>query len=182
MLSDPTIIDALNHLSWRPPAIVQEIVDVRGRTAEFLAQTRKQLTEVERRLNEWIVEGVRLRDHLWRVFHINPPGSKQLDAYNRLIAAIDQRNEENARDVARLQKSFRRQRKEANAISPIVAAAIAEIAKRSLQLAEQEIEERLDFALFMRALRAEFDPEARGGPTFDEPGALGRYLRSPLAS
>jgi len=34
----------------------------------------------------------------------------------------------------------------------------------------------MDIALFLRAVRAQMDPESRGGPTFDDPKELKRYI------
>ena len=36
---------------------------------------------------------------------------------------------------------------------------------------------RVNFYYFLLALRAEYDPESRGGPKFTDPVALERYLR-----
>jgi hypothetical protein len=41
---------------------------------------------------------------------------------------------------------------------------------------------KVDLYYFLLALRAEYDPDARGGPTFDDPEALGRYLREHAAT
>jgi hypothetical protein len=40
--------------------------------------------------------------------------------------------------------------------------------------------ETVEFYYFLLALRAEYDPEARGGPSFDDPKALGDYLREQM--
>jgi hypothetical protein len=40
--------------------------------------------------------------------------------------------------------------------------------------------ETVEFYYFLLALRAEYDPETRGGPSFDNPKALGDYLREQM--
>ena len=47
---------------------------------------------------------------------------------------------------------------------------------RMLALEAHEYEQRADFLLFIRALKAEHDPAARGGVAFDDPEALERFL------
>jgi hypothetical protein len=40
--------------------------------------------------------------------------------------------------------------------------------------------ETVEFYYFLLALRAEYDPDARGGPSFDDPKALSDYLREQM--
>lgn len=52
---------------------------------------------------------------------------------------------------------------------------------RLMALAHGYYREVQDFALFLRAVRAELDADARGGPAFDDPDALEAYLLSAVA-
>ncbi|MDN3627421.1 hypothetical protein [Methylobacterium isbiliense] len=50
-----------------------------------------------------------------------------------------------------------------------------------IALSERFFRGAQELDLFLRAVRAEMDPESRGGPTFDNPDDLEAYLLSAMA-
>jgi hypothetical protein len=57
---------------------------------------------------------------------------------------------------------------------------LRELQKRLLKAETDFINALVDYYYFLLALRAEHDPDARGGPSFDNPGDLAAYLREQL--
>lgn len=83
---------------------------------------------------------------------------------------------------ARFAKASRRRTKRWFAADPSLGAVGRALYTRLLATDDLVIEGILDFALFLRAVRAQCDPAARGGPVFDDPTDLGRYLDGLLAA
>jgi hypothetical protein len=65
-----------------------------------------------------------------------------------------------------------------------VSVANARLARRAVnkffELGDDLHNETVEFYYFLLALRAEYDPDARGGPSFDDPKALGDYLHEQM--
>jgi hypothetical protein len=65
-----------------------------------------------------------------------------------------------------------------------VSVANAKLARRAVnkffELGGDLHNETVEFYYFLLALRAEYDPDARGGPSFDSPKKLGDYLREQM--
>jgi len=65
-----------------------------------------------------------------------------------------------------------------------VSASDAKLARRSvnefIELGGVFHNETVEFYYFLLALQSEYTPDARGGPSFDDPGMLGAYLRDQL--
>ena len=60
------------------------------------------------------------------------------------------------------------------------AASLRELQTRLLKVETDFINALVDYYYFLLALRAEHDPDARGGPSFDNPDGLAAYLREQL--
>jgi hypothetical protein len=65
-----------------------------------------------------------------------------------------------------------------------VSVANARLARRAVnrffELGGELHNETVEFYYFLLALRAEYDPDTRGGPSFDDPNKLGDYLREQM--
>ena len=104
--------------------------------------------------------------------------ARQLD---ELIEEVEQFAESKAIVSARLAKRVARDVKRQFQTDASLAAVTRSLGSR-ISAADQEIiEEVLDYALFLRAFRAERSPLARGGRTFGDLADLARYLDSTLA-
>lgn len=106
----------------------------------------------------------------------------QIPHLTKLIENYEAVAEMRARYMASAQKDIRRQVKAAFRRDPAVAAAIRETGERMIATDKRLQEELLDYALFLRAIRSDCDPESRGGPTFDNAEDLSSYLDSLVAA
>jgi hypothetical protein len=83
-----------------------------------------------------------------------------------------------AKHGARLQKRIAREVKTAFQTDPSLAAAHRAFGGRIVATEKRIVDALLDYALFLRAVRAEIDPAARGGRVFEATDDLARYLAS----
>lgn len=104
-----------------------------------------------------------------------------LDGLARAIAHLESLAEGKAIDAARFRKKSTRAMKRymredpaKGAVAKIIAAGLGDVNDRVVRTLLSE-------ALSMRAFRAELDPDARGGPTFDDPDELERFLLAEMA-
>jgi hypothetical protein len=181
---DPTLIDALSHaLAPPPPAVVRSAFDIDGALAAHRAENRRRYDEASRALERWVAQGRALREDLWTKLehHGDQAGPAELEALERIIAAVDERQALMAKEIREDERQWKRLVKRGFRISPEHGAIARDFMMKALELAERQHNERADFGLFLRALRARFDPDARGGRTFDNPDELEGYLRSATA-
>jgi hypothetical protein len=83
---------------------------------------------------------------------------------------------------ARLVKRLRRDVKALFRIDPSLGAAARLIGDRLVTTEKRIVQGLLDYALFLRAVRAEGDPASRGGPTFHDVEDLARHLNDLAAA
>jgi hypothetical protein len=178
---DPTVIDLLGHLAWRPPSIVREAALLPNAIETFRESQLAQIKEVERQLEKWIAIGRTKRERFWRLVEGNKASARSLAHLATLIESFERNRLEDAKDLGRLRKAYRRDQQQAAKLSRDAAAVLKEADSRFLAARERELQERLDFALFLRACCAELDPDSRGGKTFDDAADLRGYL-SAIAS
>ncbi len=175
---DTTVIDLLGHLAWRPRSIVREAALLPDAVDAFRESQLAQIKDVERQLEKWIVAGRAKRERFWRMVKGNRASARSLAHLTSLIESFERNRLEDAKDLAGMRKAFRRDQRQAAKLSKDAAAVLQEIDSRLLAARERELEERLDFALFLRACRAELDPDSRGGKTFGSAADLKSYLSS----
>lgn len=179
---DPTVIDLLGHLAWRPPSIVREAALLPNAIDAFRESQLAQIKEVERQLEKWIRLGLAKRERFWRMVEGNRASVRSLAHLTSLIESFERNQLEDARDLERLRKAFRRDQRQAAKLSREAAAVLKEVDSHFLDARERELQERLDFALFLRACRAELDPDSGGGKAFDDAADLKTYLMSIASS
>lgn len=103
-----------------------------------------------------------------------------LDTITDVINRTEAHAEWRAKWRSRFEKKSRRESKRLFATNPALAAIERPFVARLLATDDRMIEALLEHALFLRAVRSEWDPAARGGPVFDNSRELGRYLRAEL--
>jgi hypothetical protein len=176
MLPDPTLLEVMNHLSWRPPALVRDVgnasLDVERAAYEGY------LRDTEREIKKWAAHGLELREELWR----RGLEAADREAYAKVLSEMIELYEDGirreAREIERLRKRINR---DTRAEPPATRAVAKKMNDKLMTLAESFFREGQEFALFLRAARAEFDPKSRGGETFENPVDLERYLKSAVA-
>jgi hypothetical protein len=78
--------------------------------------------------------------------------------------------------LVRMEKRFAREQKRNPKFSKL-----KPFHDRIIVAGRREVEEKIDIGLLARAMRADRSKDARGGPAFDSPKELERYLRRELA-
>lgn len=188
-LPSSKFMDVLVHLARRPTLILQEISRLRniqgavgiGRLIdEFVSRTSGILNEADKNQKRWNEEGRVLRHSLWQRAVEGLDGVDSLEDYSKLIEYVDNENSDLGQEIERLQKYFCKGQKEARSYSKDAGVALSRVDDRLVSYLQRELEERIDFALFLRALRAQINPKSRGGESFEDAKALKAYLERAL--
>ncbi|WP_139234316.1 hypothetical protein [Methylobacterium pseudosasicola] len=169
-MPDPALLDLMYHLSWQPPALVRPAMVASAAGSSQTFEKFVESSEVE--IDAWELRGRTLRAELWQRAH---SGDTELDfaTIESMVDSFERSLRPEGREVARFRKSLRREVRDAR---PSSRAEIERLGRRMLVTCERFLELGLDFALFLRALRAEMDPDAQGVSTFDDPDALEKFL------
>ncbi|KAA2241125.1 hypothetical protein [Salinarimonas soli] len=176
MIADPTLIELMKHLAWTPPAIVREAGDMNF--ASEAASYERQIAESEKELQIWIDTGRRIRESLWNMGFESSDRASTVEFLTSLIDTFEKGRKAEFRLLERLQKRMRRVEK---TFPPALRPRVKAQHDRMFSIGRRFYEEGLDYAAFLRAARAEFDPASRSGPTFDNPDDLERYLTQAIA-
>ncbi|KMO15086.1 hypothetical protein [Methylobacterium platani] len=175
-MADAALLDLLHHLTWQPPAIVGPAPVAMGRGAADESYNRF-LAESEASAAAWREEGLKVRAALWQMTGTES-GRPDLQA---LTAVIDGYERHLRSEARRLRRMERWGEQDVASARPGDQDLVRGNVARLMALAYGYYREAQDFALFLRAVRAELDADARGGPAFDDPDALEAYLLSALA-
>ncbi len=175
-MADAALLDLLHHLTWQPPAILGPAPVAMGPGAAQEAYDRF-LAENEDAAAAWHEDGLRLRASLWQMARTEV-ARPDLQALTAMIDGYERHLRSEARRIRRLERWGA---KDAADASPGDRDLVRRNNARLMAIADTYYRGAQDFALFLRAVRAEHDPEARGGPTFDDPDALEAYLLSAVA-
>lgn len=166
----------MHHLTWQPPAIFGAPPAAAGSGA-FEQSYDAFLDQSERDLSEWVKRGEALRTLLWRAAHEENSWFKLRDA-NMLVDLYEKKLKDEIRSAEKIKKEIDRARKGMSAADQ---AAFSKRQGKFTELGNRFRENGKEFSLFLRALRAELDPDARGGQSFDDPEALEAYLLGAVA-
>lgn len=128
----------------------------------------------------WIARLQRLQDSL-SASAAQDAAAGDLDALTEAIERTEHFAERRAGWRRSFEKRSRRALKRTFSFDPSLAAVERAFITRLLSIDDLIIEAMLEHALFLRAIRAEFDPNARGGPTFSDPQEMQRYVEEALA-
>lgn len=178
---DPTVIDLMGHLAWRPPGIVREAALLTRSAKAFRASQMAQIEELERQMRAWIEAGMAKREHLWKMVAGSRASPRSLENLTALIESFERQRLADAADLERQDMALRHDREQAQ-LSKDAADTLEETDERWMQAQRTELQTRLDFALFLRAVRAELDPSSRGGVTFENADELEDYLSAAVSS
>lgn len=173
---DPAILDALDRaLPPQPPmaAIVENWVSPAGTAARGL--TQRLTGEYDKLADEWLQKMDKVRADIHAV-DFPPSSAAELANLDERIAEFEGHAEMRATQSARSDKRLRREVKTLFKVDPSVGAAAREYADRLLATDRRIVEALLDWALILRAIRAEGSGEARGGPVFDNADDLAKHL------
>jgi hypothetical protein len=161
MLADAAA-DVMRYLDWHPPAIEERVAGQWARIEQLRHDLISRVAADERSYAQWKAEGEGVRQTLWASFTAKDD-DEAIALLTESIDAIEARQVDAAKALARRLKKSERQRREVAKLAPAAIPAVEDVIRRSIALAEDEIREKLDFALFLRALRSEVSARRAGG-------------------
>lgn len=171
-MPDPALLELIQHLAWQPPAIVRPAVT---ESASGMTRAFEQFVVMnEREVDAWAARGLALRKIFWDRAVAGEAGFS-LETLGRMVATFEDALRAEAREIRRIRRDARRDERDMTAKEKREAKPLND---RLVVLASRFFDDGLDFALFLRALRAEMDPESRGGPSFEDADELERFLLS----
>lgn len=178
MIFDPTFVAHLERALTPPPAIKQQWMSEAAQSAasafEAEAKSARQATAAWiNGLDELGQEIVVLKDREW--------GETDLISLRHYIGYVEEFAEKQAKKAARDEKDYMRRIKETKRSDASLAALRAKRLEMYVDLQVQSIKASLDFALLMRSVMSAKSEDSRGGPSFDNPVDLERYLRDATA-
>lgn len=178
MLDSVVLLSLEGHMPPQPPAVAEERVFQSGAGAVAERLGRKLTAAYDVQADQWLERLDRIKAEL----ELRPTSGlgspAQLSHISALIDEYETHAELRATGTARLEKRVRRDVKALFKVDPSIGAALRDVGQRLNRTDRRIVEALLDYALFLRAIRAEADPESRGGPVFDDPAALARHLDS----
>ena len=169
-------LEVMRHLALQPPAIVRSLSDIIG-GSDTMASERAWLRKKEAAIDEWIATGARKRKQIWKLASETAWTDVDTGFADRLIDDLDQNARGFSADLERaLGYRERGLRKLKKKIAPSEYRELKFVLDEGIRIAAKEIDEKFEFATFIRALRAEFSPKAEGDVLIETPEELEAYL------
>lgn len=177
---DPSIIEAMSYAqAFRAPAVIRDVSDATGEIETFRATELEVLARDRRATDEWVRQGLVLRDKLWATCIENPQkATASLPGFRQFVELTERTLRDDAKELRRQVRKNRKLVQRAFRTSPQRGAVMRELAEALEAILLRRYDEKLDFSAFVRALIAEYDPEARKGPVFDSIEELDSYLKA----
>lgn len=160
----------------QPPVTAQERVWLSPKGAAAQRVSQKLVDAYSAKADEWARQLEGFKAQLQLVKPKPPESDETLATLDRMIEEYEAHADIRAMLAARLVKRVRREVKAMFKVEPSVAAVSRAAGQTLIATDKRIVEELLDFALVLRAIRAEAAGEDQGGPTFDDPADLKRYL------
>ncbi len=165
-----------------PPAIVRPFVDNSASQDTFLATNEARLQTMMQDVAGFVARGEAMRHTLRTSFESNEIKPHHLAMLGVMIDALESRaaklsdeytsmHRASASMYAQLEPHF----------PPAKRKTLRSIKEGVLKGTRREVDEYSDMALFLRALKAEFEPQEVGGRSFTDKKDLARYLSDVLA-
>ncbi|MGL5446606.1 MAG: hypothetical protein ACRDBL_04780 [Rhabdaerophilum sp.] len=147
--------------------------------SEFRNKLKASLEREAIELAAMKARGAVIREQLWSAFSSHEVLSDHLVALSNLIEAIEEQTENAAIEISRRLKRLRKATKEIEKHVPGLKPFMAELNRTLGATSRAQTDERLEFALFLRALRAE---HSRAAPvaSFTDAKKLEKFLRGEL--
>ena len=179
---DPAILDSLQTpVPPTPPAIIEQRDWLSPSAERAKRLALRMVEEHEHNMARWV-------EHIRRTRREIEAAAAQADPalfaaeVGRHIEDVEYQAELRAISAARFVKRSARLTKIWFSRDPALGAISRSLADRLIAAERMAVDELLEQALYLRAFRSERDPDARGGPVFDDPGEMERYLRGAVAA
>jgi hypothetical protein len=173
---DPAVIAALQEYPLPPtlPSIFAERLWLSPKAEGLERKTKRIVASYEEYVQDWSKRLDHARDgSLFQALSNFPSAVPLLE---RMIEEVEAKAEDRGGGVRRMRKRGRADIKRAFANDPSIGAVFRTAINDLVRIEESMIEQLLDFALWLRGVKAAIDPDARGGLVFDNAGDLGNYL------
>jgi hypothetical protein len=183
---DTALLEALSHATRPVPAIMRPVQTIGGDVSHLVRDTAPQLEQGEAELAEWIEHGRIARETITAALthaqEIGYPAEDAVRVLDQAIAGAEAASRLLGQAYDEQEQRFRAQVRLAQKISAAAGGTVEKISARAMSLLAREMEERGDFALFLRAWKAQLSEGGSGGPSFDDADALDAYLRAATAA
>ncbi len=188
MLSAEAIDQAILEVAMvnmpSPPGIVRPFFEVDNEERELIARVRAQVLDAENAVDRFEAEGDVVREKLKVTMstHSALLTERHLDNLLRMAALLEEKADRLAKHAASSFKNLERANRKVVSIIGQNAGKVLEDEYKHLRATYmREIDANTEMALFLRALKAEYSGDARGGPTFDDSKDLAAYLAKLMA-
>ncbi len=161
----------------RPVSGVAPTTSYPAPPAVFEAEQMRQLDQFERDLEVWETGLEESLQELEASFRIGPVHSGHLENLTNLIDHISLACGQSRIDLENTVRNMEKKGRQAERLSKEVGKTIRRVTGRMKRLLGQEHDVQVRYYYRLLALRAEHDPDARGGITFDSPADLDAFLR-----
>lgn len=178
---DQALFEAAMTLA-NPPAIVRPYFDGSAEGQALVRNIEAQAEKGMHELQQFLRNGEKLKASLREVFSVHSVEPYHLENLDRLISLIEQKAAISSSDLVPLLKNFKQTFAVASGYLPKHKADFDRLYKVIQGQCLAEIDELTETALFLRALRAEYSSDARGGSVFSNSKDLEGYLNRLLAS
>ena len=165
-MPDPVLLALVQHFANPPPALMQPglIADAEP----FLSAFEAIADEQDRDFDRWLAREDQVREKARIAVETNPH-QFSAETFTDLIEPFERQMLQQGKITARLER---------RGPSKGASDRMKRLQERTLARQRRQYEAAADLVLFLRAMRAEVDPESRGGPSFDDPDEIERYLLS----
>lgn len=174
MVFDQSLALSLQQIA-QPPAIIEMVQAVDWRAKTFATMLPQWADAIEADVDGRMAQVHRGVTAIWNDREGFPPANVEV-MVEHLEALVLKVAKNLSATLDRMEKQFDKAVKRDPGL-----AKSRPFHKRIIAAGRREVEEKIDAALVFRALRAERAKDARGGPVFDNPDDLQRYLRRELA-
>ena len=174
---------AIKHaVAMSPPSDMAWLVGAFGdKQLEFQSKIAADLERGARELAVMKARGAAIREQMWSAYSSCEVLPQHLDVLSWLIEAIEDRAGKDAIDAARRFKRLRKTTKQIEEHEPGLRPFLNNLNKVMKETSRSEVQERLDFALFLRSLLAEFSPPDIAA-SFTSASELETFLRGELGA
>lgn len=163
-MPDPALLALLQHFAGAPPAIVQpaEIVDAEP----FLSAFEVMAVDQDREFQTWLRIAEDMRERMRLAIAVHPQDFPAF-MFDDLIARFVRFMDWERKAAARRERSWR---------GRPASDRLRRLQDRTACRSRGRFAAADDLILFLKAMQAETAVDSRGGPTFEDPEQLERYI------
>lgn len=179
---DKALWDALAVSAGERPAFVRPYFDPASHLDPMLAEMRLQTAEASESFEAWSRRGLGMAEKLTNVLSQNMVNSGHVAKLRWVAERIEEKCEDYAKDLEREIKRADRLVKELRSYNGKSAKILQGILEENFDMSRREIEDRLEFALLLRALATKYDPDKKTVASASTPEEVEDFLLSIIHS